>query len=77
MEGYKSSQRSSLIYQVYIKGSPTMKKFLANLFVGCVILLSVGGYQVQAETDSSVSNISLNGGGQVFSESLPDLPSRH
>ncbi|WPK12546.1 hypothetical protein R6U77_02275 [Lysinibacillus louembei] len=54
-----------------------MKKFLANLFVGCVILLSVGGYQVQAETDSSVSNISLNGGGQVFSESLPDLPSRH
>lgn len=53
-----------------------MKKILANLFIGCAILLSVGGYQVQAEVDSSVSNISFKGGGQVFSESLPDLPSR-
>lgn len=67
----------SFCNKLLIKGGATMKKFLANLFVGCVILLSVGGYQVQAETDSSVSNISLNGGGQVFSESLPDLPSRH
>lgn len=52
-----------------------MKKFVVNLFVGCVILLSVGSYQAQAETVSPVSEISLNVGGQVFSGKLPDLPS--
>lgn len=61
--------------KLLIKGGATMKKLLVNLLVGCAILLSVGGYQ--AQVDTSVSEISLNGGVQVFSEKLPDLPSIH
>lgn len=61
--------------KLLIKGGVTMKKFLANLVVCCVILLSVGVYQAPAETVSPVSEISLNVGAQVFSGKLPDLPS--
>ncbi|WP_154661491.1 hypothetical protein [Bacillus ndiopicus] len=52
-----------------------MKKFFANLFVCFAILVSVSGYQVPTET--AANDVLPKGEFQIFSKSLPDLPSRH
>ncbi len=65
----------SICNKLLIKGGATMKKFFANLFVCFAILVSVSGYQVPTET--AANDVLPKGEFQIFSKSLPDLPSRH